>query len=231
MIVQDFYQTPSNTGAISYPGLLPGSCSRSEPGARCVPPVARILQTETTGSFSLREKKTVPGTFNPTLRHETRDPGEPDITPKRDNNTTGGEQVERKEFLSILGLGAAAVACSYCFDGCTTPDAGGNITAPTNVDFTLDLTNPAYSGLKSAGGYVYNAGVIVAHAASGYVAVSQACTHQGTAVIFDSPGGQFFCPAHGSRFSLSGAVVNGPAGSPLGSYKTSLTGNSLRVFS
>jgi len=139
--------------------------------------------------------------------------------------------MERREFLSTFGLGAAAVACSYCLGGCTNPNAGSNITAPTNVDFTLDLTNPAYSGLKNIGGYVYNAGVIVAHAPSGYVAVSQSCTHQGTTVIFDAPSGQFFCPAHGSRFSLSGAVVNGPAGSPLGSYNTTLTGNSLRVFS
>ena len=61
--------------------------------------------------------------------------------------------MHRKEFLSILGVGAAAVACSHCFGGCTNPNAGANITAPTNVDFTLDLTNPAYAALKSVGGY------------------------------------------------------------------------------
>jgi len=139
--------------------------------------------------------------------------------------------MERKEFLSILGIGAAAVACSYCFGGCTNPNAGSNITAPANVDFTLDLTNAAYSALKNVGGYVYNAGVIVAHAQSGYVAVSQSCTHQGTTIVFDAGGNSFFCPAHGSRFSLNGGVINGPAANALGSYKTALTGNSLRVYS
>jgi cytochrome b6-f complex iron-sulfur subunit len=138
--------------------------------------------------------------------------------------------MERNEFLSILGVGAAAVACGYCFGGCNS-NTGGGITAPTNVDFTLDLTNPAYAGLKSVGNYVYNAGVIVAHAQSGYVAVSLACPHQGATVVFDASTNSFFCPAHGSRFSLSGAVIAGPAGSPLGSYKTTLTGTSLRVFS
>jgi cytochrome b6-f complex iron-sulfur subunit len=143
-----------------------------------------------------------------------------------------GEYVmQRKEFLSIIGFGAAAVACSYCFGGCTNPNAGSNITAPTNVDFALDLTNPAYAALKSVGGYIYNAGVIVAHAQTGYVAVSLACTHQGSTVVFDSITNSFFCPAHGSRFSLTGGVINGPAGSPLGSYKTALTGTSLRVYS
>jgi cytochrome b6-f complex iron-sulfur subunit len=138
--------------------------------------------------------------------------------------------MERKEFLSILGIGAAAVACSYCFGGCN-PNPVGGITAPTNVDFTLDLTNPSYAGLKSISGYIYNAGVIVAHASSGYAAVSLACTHQGATVVFDASTNSFFCPAHGSRFSLNGAVIAGPAGSPLGAYKTALTGNSLRVYS
>lgn len=139
--------------------------------------------------------------------------------------------MQRKEFLSILGVGAAAVACSYCFGGCTNPNSGPNITAPTNVDFTLDLTNPAYATLKNVGGYIYDAGVIVAHAQTGYFAVSLACTHQGSTVVFDSSTNSFFCPAHGSRFALSGGVINGPAASPLGSYKTTLTGSSLRVFS
>ncbi len=139
--------------------------------------------------------------------------------------------MERKEFLSLLGLGALAIACGDCLGGCTNPNGGDGITAPANVDFTLDLTNAAFAGLKTVGGYLYNAGVIVAHAQSGYVAVSLQCTHQGTSVVFDVSNNSFFCPAHGSRFSLSGAVLNGPAGSPLGSYKTTLTGNSLRVFS
>jgi len=139
--------------------------------------------------------------------------------------------MDRKEFLSVLGLGVAAVACEMCLGGCNNPNAGMNITAPTNVDFTLDLTNPAWSSLKSVGAYVYNVGVIVARTSSGYVAVSQACTHQGSTVVFDPGSNSFFCPAHGSRFSLSGGVLNGPAGSPLGAYKTSLTGSSLRVYS
>jgi cytochrome b6-f complex iron-sulfur subunit len=137
--------------------------------------------------------------------------------------------MERREFLSLIGMGAAAAACSYCLAGCTVNDPG--IVAPANVDFTLDLSNPAYSGLKTVGGYVYIAGVIVAHASNGYIAVSSACTHQGATIIFDGGSNSFFCPAHGSRFSTTGAVLNGPAGSPLGRYNTTLIGNSLRVYS
>jgi cytochrome b6-f complex iron-sulfur subunit len=139
--------------------------------------------------------------------------------------------MERKEFLAMLGVGAAALACEYCLPGCTNPNAGFNIMAPTNVDFTLDLTSASNAALKTVGGAVYNAGLIVAHASSGYVAVSVECTHQGVSVVFDGSSNTFICPAHGSQFALNGGVLRGPAGSPLASYKTTLTGSSLRVFS
>ncbi len=137
--------------------------------------------------------------------------------------------MNRKEFLSIFWVGSAVLACSYCLGGCKVPDSG--ITAPTNVDFTLDLTNAASAALKSVGGYLYNGGIIVAHAPSGYIAVSSACTHQGNAVYYDLGTNSFYCPAHGSRFATNGSVINGPAGSALGKYNTTLNGTSLRVFS
>jgi cytochrome b6-f complex iron-sulfur subunit len=137
--------------------------------------------------------------------------------------------MERREFLSTLGLGAVTAVCVQCLDGCKQEDP---ISAPTNVDFTLDLTNPAYASLKTSGGYVYNGGVVVAYTANGtYVAVSQACTHAGANVTYDLNANAFYCPAHGSMFALNGTVSRGPAGSPLGTYKTTLTGNSLRVYS
>ena len=137
--------------------------------------------------------------------------------------------MERREFLSFVGVGAAVAACTYCLSGCTAQDQG--ITAPTNIDFTLDLTNQAYSALNAVGGYVYNSGVIDAHTSGGYVAVSSACTHQGNTIVFDKANNSFYCPAHGSRFSTAGAVINGPASSPLGKYNTAVNGNSLHVYS
>ena len=137
--------------------------------------------------------------------------------------------MERREFLTYLGLGAAAVACGSCLQGCSVKDQG--ITSPTGVDFTLDLTNSAYSSLRNLGGYLYNGGVIVAHAPSGYIAVSSACTHQGTTIYYDLNSNSFICPAHGSRFRTDGSVLNGPATSPLGRYNVTLNGNSLRVNS
>ncbi len=137
--------------------------------------------------------------------------------------------MDRREFLSFVGIGATAAVCSYCLSGCKVPDNG--ITGPSNIDFTLDLTNQAYAGLLTAGGYVYNAGVIVAHTPGGYVAVSQACTHQGNTVVYQLQSNTFYCNAHGSRFGVDGSVVNGPAASRLTTYTVTLNGNSLRVHS
>jgi cytochrome b6-f complex iron-sulfur subunit len=138
--------------------------------------------------------------------------------------------MERKEFLALIGAGATALVYTACLNGCKPLD---NVTdPPAGVDFTLNLDDPAYSALKSNGGFVSKDGVIVARTTSGtYIAVSLACTHEGTAVTFDSANSRFHCPNHGSNFSTTGSVLNGPASSPLTSYQTSLNGSSLHVFS
>ena len=138
--------------------------------------------------------------------------------------------MDRKEFLSIVGFGAAAVVYTSCLAGCQNPVS--DISAPTNVDFTLDLTTPANSALTRDGGYVYNAGLIVARVSQGnFVAVSSACTHQGSTVVYQSGANRFYCPSHGSVFAANGAVQNGPAGKPLHQYNVSLNGTNLRVYS
>ena len=97
----------------------------------------------------------------------------------------------------------------------------------------MDVTDPANARLNNpAFGYVYGAGgrVIVAKTTFGsYIAVAAPCTHQGTPVEFQTASNDFFCPNHGSRFSTSGAVLNGPAATPLRSYTVTQTGNVLRI--
>jgi cytochrome b6-f complex iron-sulfur subunit len=138
--------------------------------------------------------------------------------------------MDRKEFLASLGISAAFVAYSSCFEGCNV--ANPVSSAPTNVDFTLDLTAAASSALKTNGGYVYNNGIIVARTTAGeYVAVYSVCPHAGATVQYDSRNNRFNCPAHGSNFATNGSLINGPANQGLIKYNTSLNGTSLRVYS
>ncbi len=136
--------------------------------------------------------------------------------------------MDRSEFLSIIGSGTV-LACAGCLNACS-PDYID--PAPTNVDFTLDLTTPENFALQNNGGSVVKNGVIVARVAAGdFTAISQICTHASSNVAFQSSSTSFLCPSHGSRFDKDGAVVNGPATKPLHKYNTKLTASSLRVFS
>lgn len=135
--------------------------------------------------------------------------------------------MDRKEFLALVGTSIGVITLGNCLQSCQKQTAG--ITAPV-VDFTLDLTAAANHVLTLNGGYLYNQGVIVARTMAGlYIAVSQACTHQGTAVTYNSSLNYFYCSAHGSSFLQDGTVTGGPAPSPLKVYTCTLTGTSLRV--
>ncbi len=142
--------------------------------------------------------------------------------------------MDRKEFLAQLGLSSAAIFAGACLAGCSKDDdgSGGGITPPANVDFTINLADSANALLNTGGGYIYQSGIIIARTLTDtYLAVAQACTHQGTPVVWQAGNNRFFCQSHGSTFSTTGAVTNGPAGSALKRYNTSLTGTNLRVFS
>lgn len=136
--------------------------------------------------------------------------------------------MDRKEFLSLLGLAAGGAAVTACLGGCKKEQS----TPALSVDFTLDLNAPANAALRSDGGYLVTQGVIVARTIGGsYIAVAAACTHEGQTVDYQGSNHRFHCPRHGALFSESGSVISGPPNSPLQQMKTSLSGNALHVFS
>ncbi|GEO06341.1 hypothetical protein AAE02nite_40050 [Adhaeribacter aerolatus] len=142
--------------------------------------------------------------------------------------------MERKEFLSLLGSSAAALFAVGCLGGCSSSDSedpqpgGGN---QPKKDFTLNLALPANASLKTPGNALISSGVIVAFTnTSTYVAVSSTCTHQGGTIMYNATGKRFDCPVHGSAFNENGSVLNGPAATALKQYKTTLTGDTLRVY-
>ena len=133
--------------------------------------------------------------------------------------------MDRKEFLSQVGLGGSALFAAACMQSCSKSD---NLS---NLDFTLDITSSSFAALKSPGGYVITQGVIVALSLNNtYLAVSASCPHEGVNVQFQAGQNQFYCAAHSSYFSSTGSRISGLAQRGLTQFKTILTGNSLRVY-
>ncbi|MET0794373.1 MAG: Rieske (2Fe-2S) protein [Polyangiaceae bacterium] len=92
---------------------------------------------------------------------------------------------------------------------------------------------PASFGVVSAGNVstttvgsltvVPGAPAILARDAGGLYALTITCTHEGCDV---SPSGStLYCPCHGSRFDDNGAVLQGPAGSPLVHFAVTVDAN------
>ena len=141
--------------------------------------------------------------------------------------------ISRQEFFKLVGTGFGAVLLTQCLSGCGESDAPVNPNAP-KVDFTININDAAFSALRNKGGFAYNQGIIIARTLDDtFLAVSQACPHQGTRVNFVPADSSFFCPNHGSTFNSAGVVTRAPAASSLTRYNqsfTPMTGD-LRVFS
>lgn len=142
------------------------------------------------------------------------------------------EKIKRHEFLKSLGLQGASLMAVYC--GASTLSSCKNessITPASSADFTLDLTQAAYSKLNTVGSYVVTQGIVVARVSStAFAAVTQVCSHEGRPSVVYSNGG-FYCPEHGASFDVNGKGLNANGSRGLTTYKTALSGNSLRVYS
>jgi cytochrome b6-f complex iron-sulfur subunit len=161
---------------------------------------------------------------------------------------TAPEVVNRAEFLRSLGLSTGALMALYCMGTLTscskasdpapavtpTPTPGAGITGNSDkskgaIDFTLDLTNANYSKLKTEGEFAHIGEIVVANAKGTMVALSNVCTHQGGQLQYRKANNDFQCNLHQGEFALNGAVKKEPPTKAVTAFKTTLSGNNLRV--
>ena len=146
--------------------------------------------------------------------------------------------MERKDFISILGLGAGSIIISSCLGACGKSDGPSPSPAPGptpgpsgKVDFTVDVSSN--SDIIAKGWTIQNQ-VIIAKNGAAYIALSGICTHQQNPMTYSPGSNTFPCSqqdaAHGSIFNAEGVKIAGPATSNLKKYNTTLTGNVLRVY-
>ena len=143
--------------------------------------------------------------------------------------------MERKDFISLLGLGAGSVIITSCLGACGKSETGipnpNPGPGPGKLDFTLDVSTNSEILNK---GWTIQSGVIIAKNGANYIALSAACTHAGSQMNYEPGSNIFPCSlqgaGHGSAFDANGVKLRGPAIGNLKKYNTNLTGNSLRVF-
>lgn len=132
-------------------------------------------------------------------------------------------EVDRRSFLSRLGLGAALVS------------AAGFLAAAARYVFPNVLyESPTRVPLGPPDGfppgdatYLPEQRIFVFRDDDGLSALSSICTHLGCNVRRVSSG--FECPCHGSRFDGGGKVTHGPAPKPLAWRRLSLSARGLVV--
>lgn len=139
--------------------------------------------------------------------------------------------MERRQFFPLVVLGTTTLLTGNFLTSCSKDDdedadPSGNPSGAKTV--TIDLNDPAYATLKTPGNAVIKDNILILQTGDGtYQALSKVCTHQSCTVGFN--GTEVVCPCHGSRFSTSGAVINGPATVALKKYTTGISGNILTI--
>lgn len=142
--------------------------------------------------------------------------------------------MERKEFIKKFAVGGsilltAPVLFNACSDDSTDSDNGEVGGGGTN-NIVVDLGLAAYSALGTLGGSANKGNIIIIRTGdTSYIALSNVCTHQQCTVGYNHGTTELICPCHGSKFSTSGAVTNGPAPSSLKKYNVTKDGNILTI--
>ena len=123
---------------------------------------------------------------------------------------------DRREVVGILGVAAGAVIASLA-GGSFRPKLKVSPTIVKLADFAVGSTMPFTASDGSP--------AILFRTNAGVFAYSAICTHQGCTVAYDSAAHAMSCPCHGAKFDpANGAVLNGPAPTPLSKIKVQISG-------
>jgi len=149
------------------------------------------------------------------------------------------DPLSRREFCAHAGQALTLVSIATALHGC-----GGSSTSPSDAPQlstinasiaagTITLTIDAGSPLNAVGAaaLVQASGqsfLVSQTSAGSFTALTAICTHE-QCTVTGFQNAQYVCPCHGSRYSTSGAVVQGPAPQSLRSFPTKFANPVLTI--
>jgi cytochrome b6-f complex iron-sulfur subunit len=138
-----------------------------------------------------------------------------------ENDARSNLGMNRRRFCQATGAAACAVAAG----GAAVLSADflrpRTLLEPSSR-FLADLPDAIEVG-EVLTNEIYRAYVV--RAPDGFRALSSVCTHLGCVTRYQPDQRIIACPCHGSRFSLEGEVIAGPAPQPLPTFEISLSPN------
>jgi cytochrome b6-f complex iron-sulfur subunit len=120
-------------------------------------------------------------------------------------------EIDRRAFFTRIGLGSLGIAAAgtvvFTYEFLSPnvlfePSAIVNVGKPDSFavnSVTMDV----------------NSGIYLVRADEGFFALSAVCTHLGCMTVWNQELGIIRCPCHGSEFTRTGVVIEGPAPKPL----------------
>ena len=155
---------------------------------------------------------------------------------------TNGEPcaLTRRAFFFRAGEAASLAALGSMLQACSGSPTSPSSAAPalptingTSASGVVSVTIDPASPLGTVGGAALvqasNASFLVSRTAqSSFTALTAICTHEGCTITgFQSP--RYVCPCHGSQYSTTGGVLNGPATQALRQFTTQFANNVLTI--
>jgi Rieske Fe-S protein len=140
----------------------------------------------------------------------------------------------RRTVIAGAGLGLAATALTACSTYGKKPAESSASAAPAPAPAAPGSSGAPASAAALAktadvpvgSGVILDDIVLTQPTAGVFKGFSSVCTHAGCNVS-KIENGTIDCPCHGSKFSLEGAVVHGPAKDPLEAKAVSVQGDSI----
>jgi cytochrome b6-f complex iron-sulfur subunit len=160
---------------------------------------------------------------------------------QRSNDSTMSDvkEISRRNFCVHVCQAASGLALGSMSGAC-----GGGGSGPSNVP-QLSVINGSVSGstmvvqidsaspLAAVGSAAMVRGsggsfLVARTAQETFAALTSTCTHEDCTITgFDNT--NYVCPCHGSRFTTSGGVINGPANARLRTFATQFSNNVLTI--